>query len=61
MYNEEQETNRFFREEYEIHLEPGSRLFVYTDGVAEVTDCFDKQFGTDRTLYALISRLLCGK
>ena len=39
--------------EYELKLEPGSTLFVYTDGVAEATDKYNKLFGTDRTLEAL--------
>ena len=34
--------------EYEIQLEPGSRLFVYTDGVPEATDKDNNQFGTER-------------
>ena len=39
--------------EYEMELEPGSTLFVYTDGVAEATNEQNKLFGTDRTLEAL--------
>lgn len=39
--------------EYEMKMEPGSRLFVYTDGVAEATDAKNELFGTDRTLDAL--------
>ena len=38
---------------YELTLEPGDRLFVYTDGVAEATDAVNEQFGTDRMLTAL--------
>ena len=38
---------------YELTLEPGDRLFVYTDGVAEATDTVNEQFGTERTLTAL--------
>ena len=41
--------------EYEIELEPGSKLFVYTDGVPEATDCDDVLFGLDRLLRALTS------
>ena len=39
--------------EYEIRLEPGSKLFVYTDGVPEATDENVQLFGTERTLEAL--------
>ena len=39
--------------EYEIQLEPGSKLFVYTDGVAEATSAEQELFGTDRMLTAL--------
>ena len=39
--------------EYEIRLDPGSKLFVYTDGVPEATDTQNKLFGTERTLDAL--------
>ena len=39
--------------EYELVLEPGSRIFVYTDGVPEATDASEKMFGTDRMLCAL--------
>lgn len=39
--------------EYELKLEPGDKLFVYTDGVPEATDINDEQFGTDRMLDAL--------
>ena len=38
---------------YELMLEPGSRLFLYTDGVAEATSEDNKLFGTDRMLDAL--------
>ncbi|MBQ6522075.1 MAG: PP2C family protein-serine/threonine phosphatase [Atopobiaceae bacterium] len=41
--------------EYELKLEPGSKLFVYTDGVPEATDCDDVLFGLDRLLRALTS------
>lgn len=40
-------------EEYEMKLEPGSMLFVYTDGVPEATDKTEELFGTERTLDAL--------
>lgn len=39
--------------DYEIKLEPGDRLFVYTDGVAEATNSENELFGTDRMLEAL--------
>ncbi len=41
--------------EYELKLEPGARLFLYTDGVAEATDSTGALFGTDRMLEALRS------
>ena len=39
--------------EYELDIEPGSKLFVYTDGVPEATNKDDKLFGTDRMVEAL--------
>lgn len=39
--------------EYEIQLEKGSVLFLYTDGVAEATNGKKELFGTDRMLTAL--------
>ena len=39
--------------EYEIQMEPGDRIFVYTDGVTEATDAANHLFGTDRMLKAL--------
>jgi len=42
--------------EYEIQLEPGSKLFLYTDGVAEATNAQNELFGTDRLLDALNNR-----
>jgi serine phosphatase RsbU (regulator of sigma subunit) len=41
--------------DYEISLEPGDTLFVYTDGVPEATDAGNELFGTDRLLDALNS------
>lgn len=38
---------------YDIHLGSGDKLFVYTDGVPEATDMFDKLFTTGRMLEAL--------
>ncbi len=39
--------------DYELQLKPGSRLFLYTDGVPEATDAGKKMFGTGRMLEAL--------
>ena len=39
--------------EYEIQLEPGSKLFVYTDGVAEATSAEQELYGTERMIDAL--------
>lgn len=39
--------------EYEMQFEPGSKLFLYTDGVPEATDADGKMFGVDRMLEAL--------
>lgn len=39
--------------EYEVELEPDSKLFVYTDGVAEATAKDKEMFGTDRMIDAL--------
>ena len=39
--------------EYEIQLNPGDKLFVYTDGVPEATDEAKNMFGTERMLAAL--------
>ena len=39
--------------EYEIKMEPGSKLFLYTDGVPEATNRDGVLFGTDRMLEAL--------
>ena len=39
--------------EYTLNLEPGSRLFVYTDGVPEATDANQQMYGTDRMVQAL--------
>ena len=41
--------------EYEIQLKKGSKLFVYTDGVAEATNADNELFGVERTLEALNS------
>ncbi len=39
--------------EYEISLEPGDKLFVYTDGVPESTNAENEMFGTDRMIDVL--------
>lgn len=39
--------------EYELFLNKGDALFVYTDGVAEATDANETLYGTDRMLAAL--------
>ncbi|MBO4327446.1 MAG: SpoIIE family protein phosphatase [Clostridia bacterium] len=39
--------------EYELKLEPGAKLFLYTDGVTEATDEIAELFGTDRLLSEL--------
>ena len=39
--------------EYELSLEPGAKLFVYTDGLAEAIGEEEEQFGTDRIVEAL--------
>ena len=38
---------------YELQMQPGSKLFVYTDGVPEATDAQNALFGTERMLEAL--------
>ncbi|MBO4289808.1 MAG: serine/threonine-protein phosphatase [Lachnospiraceae bacterium] len=39
--------------EYEILLQPGAKLFVYTDGLPEATDAEEGMFGKERVLEAL--------
>ena len=39
--------------EYELQLEPGAKLFVYTDGVPEATDAENRMFGIERMMEAL--------
>jgi sigma-B regulation protein RsbU (phosphoserine phosphatase) len=41
--------------EYELLLEPGSKIFLYTDGLPEATDSNGKMFGTERILEVLNS------
>ena len=40
-------------QEYELRLEPGAKLFVYTDGVPEATNRENELFGSERMLAAL--------
>lgn len=39
--------------EYELTVEPGAALFIYTDGVTEATDSSGALYGTDRLIAAL--------
>ena len=39
--------------EYELQLDPGDKLFVYTDGVPEATNADTVMFGTDRMIDTL--------
>ena len=41
--------------EYELQMDPGAKLFLYTDGVPEATNAESELFGIDRTLAALNS------
>ena len=41
--------------EYQIQLEKGSSIFIYTDGVAEATSEKDELFGLEKTIAALNS------
>ena len=41
--------------EYEWQLEPGSKVFVYTDGIPEATNTANELFGTDRLTEVLRS------
>ena len=43
----------------EIKLEPGSKIFVYTDGIPEAEDENHNMFGTDRMLESLNQNLHC--
>ena len=40
-------------EEYRLTLSPGSKIFLYTDGVPEATNARDELFGMDRMIQAL--------
>ena len=39
--------------QYELQMDPGAKLFLYTDGVAEATNAENELFGTDRMVEAL--------
>ncbi|MBR4461399.1 MAG: serine/threonine-protein phosphatase [Erysipelotrichaceae bacterium] len=39
--------------EYEIQMEPGDKLFLYTDGIPEAVNREKAQYGTDRLIQAL--------
>ena len=39
--------------QYELQMDPGSKLFIYTDGVPEATNASNEMFGTDRLVHAL--------
>ena len=41
--------------EYELQLKPGTKLFLYTDGLPEAADADNRMFGTGRMLDALNS------
>lgn len=41
--------------EYELKLQPGARLFLYTDGVPEAANAGNEMFGVQRTLEVLNS------
>lgn len=41
--------------EYELQINPGDELFVYTDGVPEATNADEQLFGTERMMEALNS------
>ena len=39
--------------QYELKMEPGAKLFLYTDGIPEATNSSNELFGTDRMVDAL--------
>lgn len=39
--------------EYELQMDPGSKLFIYTDGIPEATNSSSELFGTERLVHAL--------
>ena len=38
---------------YELQMTPGSKLFIYTDGVPEATNASNELFGTERLVHTL--------
>ncbi len=46
-------SNKVKYTEYELQLQKGDSIFVYTDGVAEATNANEELFGTERTVDAL--------
>ena len=40
-------------QDYELQMDPGASLFLYTDGLAEAVDQDEQMFGTDRILEKL--------
>ena len=45
--------------DYEITMEPGSKIFVYTDGVPDASDAAGERYGTNR-LEAALNRIASG-
>ncbi|MBR4471680.1 MAG: SpoIIE family protein phosphatase [Erysipelotrichaceae bacterium] len=45
--------DNFVYHEYEMDLEPGSKIFLYTDGIPEATDSKERLFGMENLLKAL--------
>ena len=45
--------------EYQLQMTPGSKLFIYTDGVPEATNAEKELFGVERMLAALNENLGC--
>ena len=43
-------------QDYEIFMNPGDKLFVYTDGIPEAINTEDEQYGTARLINILNSR-----
>ena len=39
--------------QYELQMDPGAKLFIYTDGVPEATNATNEMFGTERLVHAL--------
>jgi serine phosphatase RsbU (regulator of sigma subunit) len=39
--------------EYELQMDPGDKLFVYTDGIPEAINSSEEQYSTDRLVNAL--------